>query len=272
MSNLKKNIKSPFKIQIASQIFTPLLNSSTNRVLRIAKRFKGSNSIDESIEKDFLFENGDPLNFLNPKVDKYEDLGYMKLEDISNKRKSLSNNLKTERVQKVSISRQSFDLTRNSPSKPSISKDKPAQEPIKNSSHTLISKEKSHRKIQEKLSKNLKRRIKDKPFLSQRERSLQRFNLIKNKWSVIENGLMLKVNKQHQELLNNKKKLEFEKISSKLPSWITTLRSDPTEQQFHEFIPVGNKLSGIFVRDIIKNAPLFNRKTSSCQDLKDQID
>ena len=259
------------KIQVPPYTSTPILNPSASRTIKVAKKFKGSNSIDESIEKDFLFENGDPLNFLNPKVNKYEDLGYMKLEPTSNKRKSFSTDLKTstEGIQKVSISRQNFELTRPSPSKSSILKAQATQDPKKtnNFAHSLISREKSLKKIQEKLAKNLKMRIKDKPFLSQRERSVQRFDLIKNKWSAIESGLMVKLNKQHQELLNNKKKIEVEKVSSKLPNWITTLRSDPMDQQFHEFIPVGNKLSGIFVRDIVKNAPLFNKKTNSCSDL-----
>lgn len=265
MSSPKKLLKNQLKVQIVPCNIGQTPNKIASRVLKIAKKFKGSNSIDDSIERDFLHEDGDPLNFLNPRFDKYENLGYIKLENKPFKKNSLSLNPQTEKSQKTSISRQSFDILRRQPSK--IENFIISGTENKSLSHVLMKNQKTQQKIHNKLLENIKHKVSQRVLNSRRERSLKRYDLIKNKWDSIESALMLKVKKQSKDLLNNKTKPDKEKTESKLPSWITTLRSYKLETKYQEFIPVGNRLSGIFVRDIVRNNPLPKIKSSSCCDL-----
>lgn len=236
---------------------------SVNRKVQVVKKVKESRSIDDSIEKDFLYERGDPSLFLNPSKNRYEMLGYTVVKDPYKICKPLNKNLRKVESRQQASARSGKEFHKNFNLRPSyvLKKEEDSKIELESQIKLINERIKNHKQTKPKTFKS------DSNFLFRQERSLNRFDFAKNKWERIEKGLMSKLKRKPDELLGMKRKQEYENSTERLPNWTTSLRSNPDDKKFYEFIPVGNKLSGIFIRDIISYSPEVKFKTRSCPDL-----
>jgi hypothetical protein len=239
---------------------------SLARKVQVVRKLNGKYSIDDSIEKDFLFEKDDPSLFLKAPVDKYAQMGYLQVKDpfkeMKNNEKTNKNYLKLDQQPQISERTSEFQI--NFKLRPSANL-KEEEDPKKDlDSRIKVINDRIQKFKSLKVPKTFKS---DSNFLFRQEKSLKRFDFAKNKWEKIEKGLMLKLKRLPGELLGRKQKEEFENVAERVPNWITTLRSDPVEKKFYEFIPVGNKLSGIFIRDVVSYSPEYRFHSKSCPDL-----
>jgi hypothetical protein len=94
---------------------------------------------------------------------------------------------------------------------------------------------------------------------------LTKFESTKKYWKKIDNGLKKKLQKQDNQLLSHRSK-ESSLLDHERPvPWNMTLRSSKTGK-VEQLIPVGNRLSGIYLKEVI-NIPSIHSKSKSCPDL-----
>ena len=263
MDTMSGVLRKSIKVRAFHKDSTLRPTNSVNRKIQVVKKVKESRSIDDSIEKDFLYERGDPSLFLNPSKSRYELLGYTVVKDPYKIRQASNKNLqKLESRQQASV-RSGKEFHKHFNLRPSYIPKKEEDSKIELESQIKIINDriKNHKQTKPKTFKS------DSNFLFRQERSLNRFDFAKNKWEKIEKGLMSKLKRKHEELIGMKRKQEYENSTERLPNWTTSLRSNPDDKKFYEFIPVGNKLSGIFIRDIVSYSPEVRFKTKSCPDL-----
>lgn len=253
------------------------------RIIKVTTKMINPESIDDSLAKDYILENGDPKEFLREQKDDFEELGYKKLQEISRK-SSVGNFRPLELLQdkdksdKHSSSTVKRELHRKKYTVKHIFasflekeihlKDREAWK------KSLIEKqiEIINKRIdQTKLSQNAKfcnLQTRDKIAFSKQERSLSRFDHIVKKWEKIEKGLLKKLKKPDKPLLPYRKKSVDSSDNELSINWYMTLRQSPELQKIERFLPVGNKLSGIYSRNIITTEKGSIYKSISCPELK----
>ncbi|OMJ79361.1 hypothetical protein SteCoe_20655 [Stentor coeruleus] len=252
-------------------------------VIRVNTKVVNTESIDDSLAKDYILENGDPKDFLREEKDGLEELGYTKFQKISRKssvgifRPSdiLQDKDKSDKHSSSTVKR---ELNRKKYTVKNIFasflekdihlKDREAWK------KSLIDKqiEVINKRIDEtKLSQNAKLcnlQTRDKIAFTKQERSLSRFDHIVRRWEKIENGLLKKLKKPDKPLLPYRKK-SVDSFDNELSiNWYMTLRQSPELEKIERFLPVGNKLSGIYSRNIITTEKGLSSKSISCPELK----
>lgn len=240
---------------------------SKKKIYKVASKAKDNNLIEKSIEKDLELENGNPLKFLEASKDWYESIGYNKYESLS-KRSSIGSNKKFE------VFKEATEITPSS-TKREIRKRttlKSSLLPLLNNELTLITKIEGIKKQINQNKKSQNQKIKNLSYREKiaylkQQRSLNRFEKTSREWKKIEEGLSIKSNKSPDELINKKKKIIESTQRSLLPTWSMTLRNNASTGKMENFIPVGNKLSGLYVRNIVPFEEPHYIKSTSCPEL-----
>ena len=78
--------------------------------------------------------------------------------------------------------------------------------------------------------------------------------------------LAKRVKKIAENLVSKKQKPVHKEITEREPSWSMSLRQDCKNNKVESFIPIGNKLSGLYIREII-NPERYSRN-KSCEALE----
>ena len=231
------------------------------KTIRIATRVNEREIIDKSLEKDFEIEKDDPLAFFKERKGHYEEMGYVKFGGSRNIKTLETPQTKSEiqspifikPKKKMTIKHALFDLIDN-------------EIQIISTIGNINKRIEEGKVIAKEKLKHLEPR--DKLAYLKQEKSLSRFKNTLKKWNIIESGLTKKAKKSSEELISNKHKtINFDE-PAKLPDWYITLRQDPNREKFESFIPIGNRLSGLYSRDVFTVNSCRHAKAQSCPDLK----
>ena len=249
---------------------------SVKKVFKVATKVNEKSLIDKSLEKDFELEEGDPIAFLKERKNHYEEMGYIKRESISRVESvSRVDSVGSAHGKLLELSKRQSEVSSPFATKREFRKRITMKHAfiglIENEIQIASTIEDINKRIQEgkileqQKIHNLKPR--DKLTYFKQRKSLLRFEKTMKKWNKIELGLTKKSSKSSKELISNKHKSIDLNEPPKHPDWCITLRKKPSDQRFESFIPVGHKLSGIYVRDVINVNPYRHLKTRSCPDL-----
>lgn len=265
-----ENKKKALRIRVPIKVIKQNRNGSPNRYLKSTERINEKDLIDRSIEKDLQLEAGNPLEFLKEQQDALESMGYIKRDSVSR-----HSSVGSSRI--LELHKERFDI----PSSSSLRRDtlrrritarhafiKVLDYEIQlqaqiNDIHQRINQDmEQHSKKVKKLTVN------DKISYLKQQKSLRNFEKTQQNWVKIQSGLTKKLKKPMQELLCNKSQLTDFKEEIKEASWRMTLRQNQNSNKVESFIPVGNKLSGLYVRNVISVDHHSHKRTKSCPDLK----
>ncbi|OMJ73122.1 hypothetical protein SteCoe_28267 [Stentor coeruleus] len=252
-------------------------------IIKVTTKVIKAESIDKSLAKDYILENGDPKDFLKEEKDDFEEFGYKKLQEISRK-SSVGIFRPIELLQeKYKSDKHSSSTVRRELHRKKYT--------VKHIFASFLEKE-IHLKDREAWKKSLiERQIeiinqridqtkhtqntkfcslqsRDKIAFTKQERSLSRFDHIVKKWEKIEKGLLKKLKKPNKPLLPYRKKSVDNSDNDLSINWYMTLRQNSELEKIERFLPVGNKLSGIYSRNIITTEKGPINKSMSCPELK----
>ena len=240
------------------------------KLVRIAKKINKRELINDSLEKDFELEmaDGNPIEFLKGGISQYQaadspvrntvsrqSIGSSKILDLYKERSEVASasSVKREPRRRITIRNAVFHLLDN---------DILVRTKIDNIKARI---DEGKEQAKEKL-KQLSYRERLEYFKQQK--SLRQFNSTQKKWNKIESGLTKKLQKPTEELIINKRKSIDFIDPTREAEWCMTLRSDPLGNKYESFIPVGNRLSGIYLKEIITVHPTRHVKSRSCPDLQ----
>ncbi|OMJ88951.1 hypothetical protein SteCoe_8958 [Stentor coeruleus] len=267
---IDENKKKSLRIRIPIKVIKQNRNGSPNRYLKSSGRFNENDLIDRSIEKDLQLETGNPLEFLKEQEDAMESMGYIKRDSVSR-----HSSVGSARI--IEMHKERFDM----PSSSSLRRDtlrrritarhafvKVVDYEIQlqtqiNDIHQRITQD-----IEQHTKKVKKLTVNNKISYLKQQKSLRNFEKTQKNWSKIQSGLTKKIKKPIQELLCNKSKLVDFKEEIKDASWRMTLRQSQDSNKIESFIPVGNELSGLYVRNVISVENDGHKRIKSCPDLK----
>jgi hypothetical protein len=112
----------------------------------------------------------------------------------------------------------------------------------------------------------------DKISLLKEEKSLRNFDKARKKWTQIENGLSRIVNKSEEMLISHRAQSAQEIKRPQRPEadlgWSSMLRQDERTMKTERFLPVGSTLSGLYLRDVHTSSDVRHTRTVSCPELK----
>lgn len=251
-------------------------------IIKVAKKVMQTQIIDNSISKDYILENGNPEDFLKEHKDDLEILGYKKLRESSQKPKipipryydpqkdrnliSSSNGSKKDLHHRKKVTGRNLFATHFDHDSESDNQDHSKKAFLDSQLHLI-----NNRLTQTKTFYNSK--LKSLPTIDKiaylkQERSLSRFDNITKKWEKIENTLVKKLSRQNKPLMTNRKRSTDKNYNDLQVSWYMTLRQTPEFEKMEKFLPVGNKLSGIYSRNIVSVENCYNSQVGSCPELK----
>lgn len=251
---------------IPSYQSSPSLSTVKKRLVRVATKVNEKAIIDKSLEKDFELELGDPTEFL--KSDPNSNM--FNSREINSRLNSVGSSrlfdLNKDRSEAISASSQKREIFRK---KFTV---KSAFRPIIENEVQIATKISSINKRIEENKKNLQLKLKsmnsiDRIVYLQQLTCLNKFEKTKNDWKKIEEGLKKKVKKGNSQLLGHLSRETSARVQEPIVPWNTTLRCSKKLDKVEKFLPVGNKLSGIYLKEVLNNNPVMHRKSASCPDL-----
>lgn len=258
-------------LTIQSSLNTPLpigfVSIKKTRKVRVATKVNEKKLIDKSLEKDFMLEEGDPSDFLKANEhdlriintreshSRVSSIGSYKHGDHSKERSELVSSASS----KHEIHRRKFTV--RGVFRPVVGKELDIDSKIKQISRRIEENNKNHLKKIQSLGKI------DRMAYLKEATCLDKFENAKKNWKSIENGIKKKLRKRDSQLLSHRSK-EVSIIEHERPiPWNMTLRQGESGK-VEQLIPVGHKLSGIYLKEIINIEPLSgHHKSRSCPDL-----
>ncbi|OMJ85645.1 hypothetical protein SteCoe_12994 [Stentor coeruleus] len=265
-----ENKKKSLRIRVPIKIIKQNRIGSPSRYFKNSGKMNEKDLIDRSIEKDLQLETGNPLEFLKERQDAIEPMGYIK-------RNSVSRHSSVGSARVLEMHKERFDIPSSSnPRRDTLRRRITARNTFMrvldyeiqlqtqiNDIHQRITQD------MEQHSKKLKKlTVNDKILYLKQQKSLRNFEKIQQNWGKIQSGLTKKLKKPMQELLCNKIQSSDFNEEIKDASWRMTLRQNQDSNKIESFIPIGNKLSGLYVRNVISVDKNEHKRTKSCPDLK----
>lgn len=250
----------------ASYESSPILHSKKSHLVRVAKKVNERALINQSLEKDFKLEQGDPTEFLKsnsqPELIITRDLhsrlssvGTSKFQDQSKERLDLLSSSSIKR----DYSRKKFTI-------------KTTFKPVVENQLIISNTIKSIAKRLEENKKNMQLKLKslkseDRITHLQQLTCMTKFEKTKKQWEKIEVGLKKKVKKDDRQLLANKSREASTREQNRPLPWCTTLRQTQKSDKVEQLIPVGHRLSGLYIKEILNSNQTMHKKSASCPDL-----
>lgn len=267
--DLERKFKT-LKIRVPGRTPRPsILFEKKKSLIKVAKKVNELELINKSLEKDFEFENTDrnPESFLKEPKDTH--ISISKQNSVS--RQSIGSSklfeLLKERSEAVSAS--------------SLKREPRKKVTIKNALFHLLDKEivinSQIENITERINESKKKTIESISRLSYMEkisyykdqRSLRKFKSTQNTWDKIEGTLKKKL-QRNDLVINRNSSLKQDDFTNDI-EWCMLLRTKPFDRKIERYLPVGNRLSGLYSREFIKidkQEEKIKRKSASCVELE----
>ena len=246
---------------------SPSLSSVKKRLVRVATKVNEKALIDKSLEKDFKLELGDPTEFLkadtNSNIFNSREL-HSRLSSVGSSKFFFDPN--KDRSEAISASSQKREVFRKKFTVKSTFR------PIIENEVQIASQISSIKKRIEENKKSLQIKLKtmnnaDRIIYLQQLTCLNKFEKTKNDWIKIEQGLKKKAKKEDSQLLGHLSRVTTARVQEPVIPWNTTLRCNKKFDKIERFLPVGHKLSGLYLKEVLTNNTGMHRKSASCPDL-----
>jgi Zn-dependent metalloprotease len=240
MHVIMENLKKHKVLRIRHSFRQPENTKKASKItLKVLKKVNEKEIINKSLENDLKLEGGDPREFLKETQKNQETRVNIK-ENVSG-RSSIGT--RTREMSKEKSERPSAEGSRREPLRKKIT-----------------------------LKSALRDIVEDKILCMSQQKSLHRFDQTLEKWEKIEFGLIKKANKTRKMLITHRAQSLIDEFTSKEYSsdavWYSTLRQNRIMKKFERFLPVGNELSGLYLREIVRADKGMHERGKSCPDLK----